>query len=498
MAFKLFEAKTKEKAKEDKRQLEYERVLSILNAIPNGVYIVGKQYDIEYINPTIKEQFGPINGRKCYEYFHDRTEVCPWCKHSEIYEGKSVKWNWFSFKNNRYYELFDAPIVNVDGSISKFEIFHDITERKKAEDALKENKELLNSIFTSMQDLIFIIDKNKCFTSFYNTPDSLLYTPSDQFIGKSIYETLPPDVSDPFGNLIDKLFKTGKPQKFDYSLIVNDEINWYSANLNTILNNEGEIISVVTVVRDITERKQVEDIQRENEERFRQIYEHMAVGVAQVSLDFRIKGANEAYCQMLGYSENELIGKHLKDITHPETIKENLQKQSQLAMGEIDHYRMEKLFIHKSGRVINGILDANLIRNNEGNPLYFLGSVYDITEQKLAKEYLAAQKQRLDNILQGSNVGTWEWNIQTGETIFNEHWAEIIGYTLDEISPVSLKTWIEFTHPDDLKKSGTLLEKHFNSELDYYECEIRMRHKNGSGFSIEERFQHGQKMVGLF
>ena len=73
--------------------------------------------------------------------------------------------------------------------------------------------------------------------------------------------------------------------------------------------------------------------------------------------------------------------------------------------------------------------------------------------------------------------------MQTGEVTFNERWAEIIGCTLEEISPVSIDTWMKFTHPDDLKVSGELLEKHFNGELDYYEYEARMRHKNPHALS---------------
>ena len=110
--------------------------------------------------------------------------------------------------------------------------------------------------------------------------------------------------------------------------------------------------------------------------------------MAEVSLDFHILRANEAYCRMLGYREEELIGKHLRDITHPESLEENLRKQSQLLAGEIDHYRLEKRFVHKSGRVIQGILDASLVRDAEGQPIYFLGSVLDITERKLAEAEL--------------------------------------------------------------------------------------------------------------
>ncbi|MCP3873737.1 MAG: diguanylate cyclase [Desulfobacteraceae bacterium] len=111
----------------------------------------------------------------------------------------------------------------------------------------------------------------------------------------------------------------------------------------------------------------------------------------------------------------------------------------------------------------------------------------EMAERKRAEEKLAHQKQRLSYILEGTNVGTWEWNVQTGEVIFNERWAEIIGYTLKEISPISIDTWMKFCHPDDLKKSGELLERHFNGKLGYYEFEARMRHKNGSWIWVLDR-----------
>ena len=109
-----------------------------------------------------------------------------------------------------------------------------------------------------------------------------------------------------------------------------------------------------------------------------------------------------------------------------------------------------------------------------------LGTILDITERKRAEEALREEHQRMAGIIKGTNVGTWEWNVQTGETIFNDRWAEIIGYTLDEISPVSIETWMKFAHEDDLKASGELLEKHFHGELEYYEFESRMKHKDGN------------------
>lgn len=114
---------------------------------------------------------------------------------------------------------------------------------------------------------------------------------------------------------------------------------------------------------------------------------------------------------------------------------------------------------------------------------------FEIEKRKNTESRLARERQRLECIIDGTRIGTWEWNVQTGETTFNEEWANIIGYTLSEISPVSIETWIKFVHPDDLKVSGELLEKNFNEELDYYECEARMQHKNGEWVWVLDRGQ---------
>jgi PAS domain S-box-containing protein len=130
---------------------------------------------------------------------------------------------------------------------------------------------------------------------------------------------------------------------------------------------------------------------------------------------------------------------------------------------------------------------TKLVRNTKGELTGIRGYLYDQTLQKEAEFSLINERMRLANIIKGTNVGTWEWNVQTGETIFNERWAEIIGYSLAEISPVAIDTWMKFAHPDDLPQSGQLLEKHFRGEQEYYEYESRMRHKNGSWVWVLDR-----------
>lgn len=103
----------------------------------------------------------------------------------------------------------------------------------------------------------------------------------------------------------------------------------------------------------------------------------------------------------------------------------------------------------------------------------------EIEEHKETEILLAKERERLSYILEGTNVGTWEWNVQTGEILINKRWAETIGYSKKEISPLSIQSWDNFTNFKDLETSALLREKNFTGVLDYYECETRMKHKDG-------------------
>ncbi len=104
-----------------------------------------------------------------------------------------------------------------------------------------------------------------------------------------------------------------------------------------------------------------------------------------------------------------------------------------------------------------------------------------------SKERRKIERLRLENAITGTRAGTWEWNVQSGETVFNERWANIIGYSLSELEPVSIETWSKFVHQDDLQRSADLLEQHFRGELPYYECEARMLHKAGHWVWVLDR-----------
>ncbi|RLD03077.1 MAG: hypothetical protein DRI32_07895, partial [Chloroflexi bacterium] len=308
---------------EETLRVERDNLKNIFEAMTDGIYIVDQEYNIEYVNPILVDDFGTYEGRKCYAYFHDRDDVCPWCKNPDVFAGKIVRREWRSPKNQKIYDLIEAPLKNPDGGILKLEIFHDITERVEAEQEL-----------------------------------------------------------------------------------------------------------------------------RESEEKFRIVYENMAVGMARISLDFHILNANQAYCQMLGYEEEELIGKHLKDITQPEMIKENLHKQTQLASGEIEHYRMDKGFLYKSGGTVHGVLDANLIRNSAGEPSYFLGSVLDISERVEAEAQLKLQSLALESAANAIVITDAEGDIQW----VNPAFTALTGYSFDDVSMQNPRVLKSGKQDDDFYK----------------------------------------------
>ena len=109
---------------------------------------------------------------------------------------------------------------------------------------------------------------------------------------------------------------------------------------------------------------------------------------------------------------------------------------------------------------------------------------YDL---EISKSLLKINSDRLSNIIEASNVGTWEWNVKTGEARFNEQWAKMLGYTLRELEPITIDTWNRLTHPDDLEILNKSLKEYFNGITDFFECECRLKHKKGHWVWILDR-----------
>ncbi len=307
----------------------------------------------------------------------------------------------------------------------------DITPRERAEAALRESERQKGLILNASAEMIAYYDTDlRVIWANRAAAESVGASPGD-LVGMHCYEIWQQRDAPCHECPVLKARDRKKPWQGEQQTL--DGRHWYIRGY-PVLDEAGEVIALVEFGEDITERKQAEAALRESEARFRWVYENIAVGLAQVSMDFVIERANAAYCRMLGYSEEELIGKHLRDITHPEIVEENLRQQSLLAAGEIDHYRMEKRFIHQDGHMVYGILDANLIRDAEDRPLYFIGGVVDITERKAAEQALRESEERFRLTFQTSpdaiNINRLEDGLYVD---INEGFTQLTGYTREDV-----------------------------------------------------------------
>jgi PAS domain S-box-containing protein len=146
---------------------------------------------------------------------------------------------------------------------------------------------------------------------------------------------------------------------------------------------------------EIEERKRVEEELRRSEERFRSSFESASIGKALVALDGRWIEANEALCQLVGYSEAELRERTFQDITHPSDLEADLSQLQEMLNGTIRSYNIEKRYIHKDGREVWALLSRSAVRDAEETPLYFISEIQGIDERKKAEDL---QKQINDDL----------------------------------------------------------------------------------------------------
>jgi PAS domain S-box-containing protein len=363
-------------------------------------------------------------------------------------------------------------------------ISRDITERKQNEENTRKAQENLLSILKAIPDMLFEVDLEGKIYYYQGKHDNLLAVPQTDFLGKKFQDLIPVEAAnvcfEALNEALNKGWSTGK----QYSLQLTEGTFWFELSVSPI--KEGNILDnhFIILVRDITVSKVAEEKLRDEKERIRTILEMVVSPIFLKDNDHKITYANSAFCNLFGLDEKSVIGKTLTENVPKDEMEHFLKTDRTVLDTGVPDSREEKLT--QKGVERTFITSKTRFVDESGNKS-LVGSIFDITERKQAEEALKNEKRRLAVILIGTGAGTWEWNIQTGETVFNEQWANIFGYTLEELAPVSIDTWVKFTHPDDLKYSAEKLEKHFKGELDYYECEARMKHKNGDWIWVLDR-----------
>ncbi len=256
----------------------------------------------------------------------------------------------------------------------------------------------------------------------------------------------------------------------------NGELFWERAQISPIKNEKGAITHFVAIKEDITQRKQAEAALVESEERFRRIFEEGPLGMALAGSDYRFLKVNAAFCEMIGYTEQEFMHLTFKDITHPDYLVQNEDSVKQLLAGEISQFRTEKRYIRKDGKTVWGNVSINAVRDKEDRFLYFLDMIEDISDRKVNEEILHKTQFSIDH---ASDMAFWLDSSGRLKYINNAA-VNILGYTREEllrfsvwdINPCFDETkWSLYW--EGLKKAGTLT------------IESQLHSKDGKVFSTE-------------
>ena len=161
---------------------------------------------------------------------------------------------------------------------------------------------------------------------------------------------------------------------------------WNELYVSPVHDEDGRLTNFVGVQNDISERRRIEEVLRESEERFRATFEHAAIGAAQVGIDGRWLRVNRRLCEIVGYEREELLERTFQDTTHPDDLEGDLAQMRLLLEGELQTYTMEKRYLRKGGPEVWVNLTVSLVRDASGKPAYFIAVVEDISERKKTEE----------------------------------------------------------------------------------------------------------------
>jgi len=211
------------------------------------------------------------------------------------------------------------------------------------------------------------------------------------------------------------------------------------------------------------------------------IWDAVTDGMRITDANGEILRVNDAFCALIGKSREELEGQPFCCIYQQDQQQQMLESYRRRIASQQVESRLQRQLRLWDGRTL--WLDTSV---SFLGPDLLLTIFRDITSLKEAEDRLRKERQRLADLIESLGAGTWEWTIPTGEVIFNERWARIAGYTVEEL-PCRIQTWLDLVHPEDNERSSQMLRKHFAGELDFYECECRMRSKSGEWIWILDR-----------
>lgn len=259
---------------------------------------------------------------------------------------------------------------------------------------------------------------------------------------------------------------------------------------------DGKPMSVFGTEHALNEIKKMERSLRISEDAFRGNFDNAAIGMALLDETGRWLKVNKRVCDIIGYTENELMGLTFQDITHPEDLNLDLSYLEELVAEKRKFYQMEKRYFHKNGNIVYAILAVSMVKNEEGKVLYFISQIIDVTEWKLVEKKLKIALAKNQAILDASTlVSIISTDTEGTITEFNHGAEKMLGYTAEEL--IGKFTPKIFHIDSELENRAKILSKEYNRSFEGFEIltynakigksntlEWNYKRKDGSTFPI--------------
>ncbi len=378
-----------------------------------------------------------------------------------------------------------VPLFDADGAIVEwFGTASDVTETRRAQQTLLESEERYRSLFNAMDEGYCILEmifddtgKAVDWRFLEVNPAFAKLTGVENAVGRRMRE-IAPDHEEHWFITYGRVALTGEAVRF-----VNDakslDNRWF--DLYALKVGGPDSRKVAVLFTNITERRRTEEALRASEEQFRATFETAAIGIVHIGLDHRWLRVNPAMFGLTGYTAEELVAMAFTELTHPDDLADDLLQVQRLLAGEMASYKIEKRFIHRSGRDVWVTATTALLRDADGKPRYFIGALEDITQQKATLAQLELQRRFVERLTHGMPSTLHVFGRAEQRNLWvNRHLGDTLGYSADDIAKMGADFLQQVLHPGDVAAMAQHLDLVFDSADDeVQDIEYRVRDQAG-------------------
>ncbi len=406
----------------------------ILASISAGIVVLSPTWKFLYLNSAAAEVLGvrdaDVVGQDHWELFpHLRGSPVEAAYREALANSKRVEVDHWCRRVERWVRVEVHP-----GPRGLTLLLTDVTEQK-ASLAIQQVNENRFRLATSNRFLmLYEQDRDLRYTwLFPNHPEHR------DALGKTDEELQPGELGQRVSELKREVMDTGVEIRREVESRVGDTSRFYDLFVSPRLGPSGAIVGVCGAALDITHRKHAEQSLSRSEERFRATYDHAPVGIAEANLSGTMIAANTKFCTQLGFTREELIGRSILEITHPDDIATTTANYTELVQGRVPFYASEKRHRHKDGHYIWVSVTVSLVRNENGTGPFGVAIVEDITEKKRAddaRRRLAAIVESSEDAIVAKDLDCriQSWN-RGAERLFGYTAAEMVGQPISRIIP---------------------------------------------------------------